>query len=63
MHQRDKYTFRFSASVIMSIVYDYEVAPDHDHLVEIFERGNSLALEALTPEACAFSFRKWLPSL
>ena len=34
----------------MSIVYDYEVAPDHDHLVELFERGNALALASLTPE-------------
>jgi hypothetical protein len=56
-------TFRFSAAVIMSIVYDYEVALDHDHLVELFERGNTLALENLTPEASAFSFRKWSPFL
>ena len=49
----------------MSIVYDYEVAPDRDHFVELFERGNALALESLTPEASsvigAFPFRKWSP--
>jgi cytochrome P450 len=60
-HEFSKHIQKFSASVIMSIVYDYEVAPDHDHLVEIFERGNALALEALTPEACAFSFLLNLP--
>ncbi|KAG9318320.1 cytochrome P450 [Chiua virens] len=59
---------RFSAAVIMSIVYDYEVAHDHDHLVELFERGNELALADLTPERAAivdaFPFRSlpgWLP--
>ncbi|KAG6370802.1 cytochrome P450 [Boletus reticuloceps] len=49
----------------MSIVYDYDVAPEHDHLVELFERGNTLALESLTPEASsiidAFPFGKCLP--
>ena len=44
----------------MSIVYDYEVTPDHDRYVELFERGNTIALESLTPEtACileAFPF-------
>jgi hypothetical protein len=48
----------------MSLVYDYEIAPHHDHLVELFERGNSLALEGLTPETAsvvaAFPFRSWL---
>lgn len=58
-----RHTFRFSAAVIMSIVYDYEVAPDRDHLVELFERGNTLALQSLTPEASAFSFRKRSPFL
>ncbi|KAF8558411.1 cytochrome P450 [Imleria badia] len=56
-----KHIQRFSAAVIMSIVYDYEVALDHDHLVELFERGNTLALENLTPEASAFSFLLNLP--
>ena len=55
--------FRFAAAVIMSIVYDYEVAPDHDHFVELFERGNALAMEGLTPETAsiveAFPFGKW----
>ncbi|KAG6370811.1 hypothetical protein JVT61DRAFT_11022 [Boletus reticuloceps] len=49
----------------MSIVYDYDVAPEHDHLVELFERGNTLALESLTPEASsiidAFPFGKCSP--
>lgn len=49
----------------MSIVYDYEVVPDRDHFVELFERGSALALESLTPEASsvidAFPFRKWSP--
>ncbi|KAF9233443.1 cytochrome P450 [Melanogaster broomeanus] len=44
---------RFAAATIMSIVYDYEIAPDHDHLVELFERGNSLAMEGLTPETAS----------
>ncbi|KAF9228600.1 cytochrome P450 [Gyrodon lividus] len=56
---------RFSAAVIMSVVYDYEIAPDHDHLVELFERGNSLAMEGLTPETAsviaAFPFVLSLP--
>ncbi|KAF9239603.1 cytochrome P450 [Melanogaster broomeanus] len=56
---------RFSAATIMSIVYDYEIAPDHDHLVELFERGNSLAMEGLTPETAsviaAFPFVLSLP--
>ncbi|KAG9318155.1 hypothetical protein JVU11DRAFT_231 [Chiua virens] len=47
----------------MSIVYDYEVAFHHDPLIEIFERGNALAMESLTPEAAsiieAFPFGKW----
>ena len=51
----------------MSIVYDYEVAPNHDHLVELFERGNALAMESLTPETAsivdAFPFGKWFPLL
>ena len=55
--------FRFSAAVIMSIVYDYEVAPGHDHLVELFERGNVLALESLVLETAsiieAFPFGKY----
>ena len=46
----------------MSIVYDYDVAPGHDHLVELFERGNALAMVGLTPETAsivdAFPFRK-----
>ena len=49
----------------MSIVYDYEVAPDRDHFVELFERGNALAMESLTPEASsiidAFPFGMWSP--
>ncbi|KAF9239604.1 cytochrome P450 [Melanogaster broomeanus] len=56
---------RFSAATIMSIVYDYEIAPDHDRLVELFERGNSLAMEGLTPETAsvvaAFPFVLSLP--
>ncbi|KAG9318129.1 cytochrome P450 [Chiua virens] len=48
----------------MSIVYDYEVAPGHDPLVELFDRGNVLAMEGLTPETSsiveAFPFGKWL---
>ncbi|KAF8841012.1 cytochrome P450 [Paxillus ammoniavirescens] len=56
---------RFSAAVIMSLVYDYEISPNHDHLVELFERGNSLALEGLTPETAsvvaAFPFLLSLP--
>ena len=59
--------FRFAAAVIMSVVYDYEVAPDHDHLVELFERGNVLAMQSLTPEASSiidnFPFREWSPFL
>ena len=55
-------SFRFSAAVIMSIVYDYEVAPGHDHLVEILQRGSHLAMESLTPEVSsiieAFPFGK-----
>ena len=47
----------------MSIVYDYEVVPGHDDLVELFERGNTLAVESLTPETAsviaAFPFRKY----
>ena len=62
-----KITSRFSAAVIMSIVYDYEVAPEHDHFVELFERGNALAMESLTPESLsvidAFPFGKWSPFL
>ncbi|KAG8213046.1 cytochrome P450 [Butyriboletus roseoflavus] len=49
----------------MSIVYDYEVASNHDHLVELFERGNALAMESLTPETAsiidAFPFLLSLP--
>lgn len=41
---------RFSAAVIMSIVYDYEIEPKHDHMVEPFEQGSALAMEDLTPE-------------
>ncbi|KAG8212997.1 cytochrome P450 [Butyriboletus roseoflavus] len=58
---------RFSAAVIMSIVYGYEVAPNHDHLVELFERGNALAMEGLTPERASiidcfpFSLPEWFP--
>ncbi|KIK96738.1 hypothetical protein PAXRUDRAFT_10627 [Paxillus rubicundulus Ve08.2h10] len=56
---------RFSAAVIMSLVYDYEIAPKRDHLVELFERGNSLAMEGLTPETAsvvaAFPFLLSLP--
>ncbi|KAG9318126.1 cytochrome P450 [Chiua virens] len=56
---------RFAARVIMSVVYDYEVAPDHDNLVELFERGNALAMEGLTPETAsvieAFPFVLSLP--
>lgn len=51
----------------MSVVYDYEVVPDHDPLVGLFERGNALAIESLTPETAsiidAFPFRKWYPLL
>ncbi|KAG9318319.1 cytochrome P450 [Chiua virens] len=54
----------FSAAVIMSIVYDYEVGPGHDPLVAPFERGSKLALENLSPERAAivdaFPFRKFL---
>ena len=57
--------FRFAAAVIMSIVYDYDVAPDHDHLVELLERGSELSVENLTPETAAiveaFPFGKWPP--
>ncbi|KAG9318013.1 cytochrome P450 [Chiua virens] len=60
---------RFSAAVIMSIVYDYDVAPDHDHLVELFERGNALVSEGLTPETASIieafpfllSIPEWFP--
>jgi len=60
---------RFSAAVIMSIVYDYDVAPGHDHLVEVFERGNVLALESLAPQTASIieafpfvlSLPEWLP--
>ncbi|KIJ69606.1 hypothetical protein HYDPIDRAFT_145813 [Hydnomerulius pinastri MD-312] len=60
---------RFSAAVIMSIVYDYEIDPHHDHLVELFERGNSLAMEGLTPESASvvatfpfvLSLPEWFP--
>ncbi|KAF9234009.1 cytochrome P450 [Melanogaster broomeanus] len=61
---------RFSAATIMSIVYDYEIAPDHDHLVELFERGNTLAIESLTPETASvvaafplvfLSLPEWFP--
>ena len=55
----------------MSIVYDYEVTSHHDHYVELFERGGTLALGNLTPEAAcileAFPFCEWsyfiLPAL
>ncbi|KAF8123450.1 cytochrome P450 [Boletus edulis] len=64
-HDFSKHIQKFSAAVIMSIVYDYEVAPEHDHLVELFERGNALAMESLTPEASsiidAFPFVLSLP--
>ncbi|KAF8123441.1 cytochrome P450 [Boletus edulis] len=64
-HDFSKHFQKFSAAVIMSIVYDYEVAPEHDHLVELFERGNALAMESLTPELSsiidAFPFGKCLP--
>ena len=54
--------FRFSAAVIMGIVYDYDVAPSHDPLVELFKRGTALAMESLTPESSsvidAFPFGK-----
>ncbi|KAH7883314.1 cytochrome P450 [Phlebopus sp. FC_14] len=62
---------RFTAAVIMSIVYDYDIDPHHDHLVELFERGNSFAMEALTPEKSAIvsnfpfvlSLPDWFPVL
>ncbi|KAF8123446.1 cytochrome P450 [Boletus edulis] len=64
-HNFSEHIQRFSAAVIMSIVYDYDVTPEHDHLVELFERGNTLALESLTPEASsvidAFPFVLSLP--
>ena len=53
--------------MIMSIVYDYEIAAGHDHLLELFERGNALAVESLTPETSsiieAFPFREYCFSL
>ncbi|KAG9318127.1 hypothetical protein JVU11DRAFT_195 [Chiua virens] len=53
----------FSAAVIMAIVYDYEVTPDHDRLVELFERAITLDVEGLMPETAsiieAFHFSEW----
>ena len=60
-----KFTFRFSAAVIMSIVYDYEVGPGHDPLVEQLERGIAVGMENMTIEVSAivdaFPFGKWKP--
>jgi len=55
--------------VIMSIVYDYEVAPGYDDLVEVLKRGSHLALEDLTPETSSIietfpfvlSLPEWFP--
>ncbi|KAF8842505.1 cytochrome P450 [Paxillus ammoniavirescens] len=44
---------RFSAAIIMSILYDYELSPERDHFVELFERGAAIALEGLVPENSA----------
>ncbi|KAF9234667.1 cytochrome P450 [Melanogaster broomeanus] len=41
---------RFSAAIIMSLLYDYEISPGKDHFVELFERGASVAFKALLPE-------------
>lgn len=56
-------SFRYSAAVLMAVVYDYDVAPgSDDHLVELLKRGSCLAMEGLTPETASlvatFPFRK-----
>ncbi|KAF9228731.1 cytochrome P450 [Gyrodon lividus] len=41
---------RFSAAIIMAILYGYELSPGRDHFVELFERGTGIAFEGLLPE-------------
>ncbi|KAF8842506.1 cytochrome P450 [Paxillus ammoniavirescens] len=57
---------RFSAAVIMSILYDYELSPGKDHFVELFECGAAIAMEGLLPEnsaiITAFPFVLKLPT-
>ncbi|KAN0093301.1 Cytochrome P450 [Tylopilus felleus] len=52
-HDFTKHFQRFSAAVIMSIVYDYEVGPGHDPLVEQLERGIAVGMENMTIEVSA----------
>ncbi|KAF9244242.1 cytochrome P450 [Melanogaster broomeanus] len=46
-------TAPFSAAIIMSLIYDYEISPGKDHFVELFERGARIAIEALLPESAS----------
>ncbi|KIJ07390.1 hypothetical protein PAXINDRAFT_121055 [Paxillus involutus ATCC 200175] len=56
-------------SVIMSILYDYELSPGRDHFVELFECGATIAMEGLLPENSAIittfpfvlNLPTWLP--
>ncbi|KAH7919213.1 cytochrome P450 [Leucogyrophana mollusca] len=56
----------FSASVAMSVTYDYETAPHNDPLVTVVEKANTLGLQYMTPETTAilsiFPFLLHLPS-
>ncbi|KIJ07412.1 hypothetical protein PAXINDRAFT_121037 [Paxillus involutus ATCC 200175] len=56
-------------SIIMSILYDYELSPGRDHFVELFECGATIAMEGLLPENSAIittfpfvlNLPTWLP--
>ncbi|KAI6001137.1 cytochrome P450 [Pisolithus marmoratus] len=56
----------YSASVIMSIVYGYELAPRDDPIITIVERAVDLAIESIRPEVAAFlglfPFLRYVPS-
>ncbi|KAH7886698.1 cytochrome P450 [Phlebopus sp. FC_14] len=61
----------YATGTIMSMVYDYEIEPDRDHMVELFDHGISLGMEALTPESAAvvntfpfvLSLPVWVPGI
>ncbi|KAN0093351.1 Cytochrome P450 [Tylopilus felleus] len=52
-HDFTKHFQRFSAAVIMLIVYDYEVGPGHDPLIEQLECRIAVGMENMTIEVSA----------
>jgi hypothetical protein len=45
---------RHSASIIMSVVYGYEIGPRDDPIISIVEKAVDLAVNSIKPEVAAF---------